>query len=243
MNRFMADLTYQDFKSLVPSEIDTVILPVGTIEAHCCTNLGTDVTIPDFIAKNLAPEIQALIAPSISYGITRTLRAFPGSMTVSPKSFEVYVGDVLIGLFKTGFKKAIIINGHGGHYDELKDIALRAWELTSGYTIIIHWWHLVESLTMEFFGESGGHGGIDETAMVLAADPNLVKPKQCEDIQSYLVRPGTYVFPNAAPLLLYKEGEGYPKFDEELAKAYANKVINFIIDYVRDVFQAWEKNF
>ncbi|MCD6594865.1 creatininase family protein [bacterium] len=242
MTRYILNMTYQDFAEFVPEKIDTVLLPVGTIEAHGCTNLGTDVTIPDFICEHLAEKLDCLIAPTIPYGITRTLLPYPGSMTVNSESFEKYVGDVVISLFQTGLQNVIVINGHGGHYDELKRIAKRAWNETHGRTIIIHWWELCAPITQKLFGESGGHAGIDETAMVLAANPELVMPEQCKKVKPYLVRNGSYVYPNPAPILLYKNGEGAPKFDLSKANKYADKIIDFLYSFILDVMDGWKNN-
>ena len=241
MERHIDRLTFRDFAHLVPGQIDTVLLPVGTMEAHGCTNLGTDITIPQFISEKLAERMNFLIAPAVPYGITRTLLPYPGSMTVSPESFERYVGDVVISLFENGFKNVVIINGHGGHYDQLRNIAKLAWERTRGRTIVIHWWELCTPVTEDVFGQVGGHAGIDETAMVLVADPQLVKPEQCDDTRPFWVRAGMYAYPNPAPVLIYKQGEGAPKFDTEKANQYAEKVIDYIESFVREVISGWEK--
>ena len=241
MERKIERLTFRDFAELVPSQIDTVLLPVGTMEAHGCTNLGTDITIPEFLCERLAEKLNFLIAPTIPYGITRTLLPYPGSMTVRPESFESYVGDVVLSLFENKFRNVVIINGHGGHYDELRRIAKLSWEKTRGRTIVIHWWDLCAPVTQEVFGQAGGHAGVDETAMVLAADESLVKPEQCEDIKPFLVRGGAYVYPNPAPVLIYKDGEGAPQFDTAKAQQFAEKVVDFLAEFITDVISRWEK--
>ncbi len=243
MERHIENLTFSEFAELVPEKIDTVLLPVGTMEAHGCTNLGTDITIPEFICERLAEKLNFLIAPTIPYGITRTLLPYPGSMTVRPESFEAYVGDVVLSLFENGFKNLVIINGHGGHYDELARIAKDSWRKTGGRTIVIHWWDVCAPVTQEVFGQAGGHAGVDETAMVLAADPKLVKPDQCDENMPYLVRNGTYVYPNPAPVLLYKKGEGAPQFDPERANIYAQKVVDFLAEFIEDVLARWKRFF
>jgi len=238
----LADLTYQDFSNIVPRKIDSVLLPIGTIEAHGCTNLGTDITIPEFICDEIAGRMPFLIAPTIPYGITRTLLPYPGSMTVSPETFESYVADVLNSLFLCGFEKVIIMNGHGGHYEQLASAAKNVWRETGGKTLVIHWWDICEPLTKEYFGEAGGHAGINETAMILAKDSALVKPEQCEKVKPYLVRNGAYPYPNPSSILIYKESEGAPKFDEIMAKEYAEKIISFLVSFIEEVFTGWEKH-
>ena len=242
MERRISHITYQDFSALVPARIKSALLPVGTMEAHGCTNLGTDITIPEYLCSHLAEKMNMLIAPAIPYGITRTLLPYPGSMTISPEAFEMYVSDVIFSLFRNGFENVIVINGHGGHYEPLQNAAKRAWTETGGRTLVIHWWELCAPVTEKVFGQAGGHAGIDETAMVMAADSDLVKPEQCEKIRAYLVRKGSYPYPNPAPMLIYKDGEGEPVFDVVLAKKYADSVVEFLANYIDDVLKMWENH-
>jgi len=242
MDRQIKNLTHHDFSKIVPKKIDAVLLPIGTIEAHGCTNLGTDITIPEFLCEKLAEKMNMLIAPTISYGITRTLLPYTGSMTISPQAFEAYVTDVLISLFLNGFEKTIIINGHGGHYDQLHRAASEAWQKTGGKTLVIHWWQLCNPVTQKFFGQIGAHAGIDETAMVLAADASLVKEEQCKNVKPYLVRDGTFAYPNPSTILLYKSGEGEPVFDAKIAKKFADAVIKHLESYILEVVELWKKN-
>ncbi|RKZ29990.1 hypothetical protein DRQ33_08280 [bacterium] len=249
MERRIEKMNHREFRNLVPEKIDTCFLPIGTMEAHGCTNLGTDITIPEFICSTLAEKTNSLIAPTISYGITRTLLPYPGSMTVSPESFQRYVSDVVISIFRAGFKQLIIINGHGGHYDELRTIAKLAWEKQKGKTIVIHWWELCEHITKEIFSESGGHAGINETAMVLSADETLVSPELCKEIKPFFVRDGSYVYPNPAPMLFYKKDErksffdkNSPRLDKEKAKKYSDAVLKYIEKFINEVKEGWKIN-
>ena len=62
-SRSMDDLNWKEFQQLVPAKIKTVILTVGTLEAHGFINNGADNTVPVAIAKAIAGDINALIAP------------------------------------------------------------------------------------------------------------------------------------------------------------------------------------
>ncbi len=123
--RKLEELNWMEFKRLVPKRTDAVLLPVGTIEAHGVTGLGTDNQIPSSIAERIAEPVNALIAPTIPYGITRTLLPYPGSLTVPPGTFEHYVAAVAASLADAGFKRIVFLNGHGGNTEILKDISIR----------------------------------------------------------------------------------------------------------------------
>lgn len=237
----LEDMNWMEFKELVPDKIDTVILPVGTVEAHGVTNLGTDVTIPVFIAEKIADDLNAIIAPPVYYGITRTLYSYPGSLTVSSPVFESYLTEIMLSLADKGFLRILIINGHGGQMDELKNAAMKVHREKKARVAVIHWWILCEELTREFFGETGGHAGLDENAAVLGINKDLVKRKRYKKEMVHLQKSGVYSLPAPGSILIYKEGEGYPDFDVKKAKTYMDRVVKKIKDDVLEIFGKWEQ--
>lgn len=241
MSLKLENMNWMEFAELVPAKIDTVILPVGTIEAHGVTNLGTDVTIPAFVAEKIAEDLNAIIAPPIYYGITRTLYSYPGSLTVSPPVFESYLTEIMLSLTDKGFLKVLVINGHGGLIDELKNAAMKVHRGKKAKVAVINWWILCEELTKKFFGETGGHAGLDETAAVLAINKDLVKKRRYKKEMVYLHKSGIYSLPGPGSILIYKKDEGYPDFDEKKAKAYMDKVVKKIKNDVLEIFENWGK--
>jgi creatinine amidohydrolase len=57
----------------------------------------------------------------------------------------------------------------------------------------------------------------------------------------HLQKSGIYSLPAPGSILIYKEGEGYPDFDEKKAKAYMDKVVKKIKDDVLEIFERWEQ--
>ena len=102
------DLTWEQFRDRVPSSCDLAIVPVGTIEAHGAIPLGTDTLIPEALAEDLAPRLNALIAPSVAYGVTNSLLPFPGSTTVSSATFSAYLFEAAAGLVDAGKGRALM---------------------------------------------------------------------------------------------------------------------------------------
>lgn len=230
-----------EFRELVPKKVGTVLLPVGTIEAHGVTNLGTDVSIPVFICEKIADDLKAIIAPPVYYGITRTLYSYPGSLTVSSATFERYLTEIMFSLAEKGFSRIVVMNGHGGHFDELKNAAFRVQREKNVQVAVIHWWVLCEQMTREFFGEAGGHAALDENAAILAINPKWVRKERYKKDMVFLQKSGTYCIPSPGPIIIYKENEGYPEFDQKKAKQYMDKVVKDVRDEILDVFGKWEK--
>jgi creatinine amidohydrolase len=237
----LEEMNWKELDELVPEKIKTVLLPVGTIEAHGAASLGTDVSIPLFICEKIADDLEAIIAPPVYYGITRSLYSYPGSLTVSSSTFESYVSEIMLSLAEKGFSQIVVVNGHGGHFNELKNAAMRVHREKSAKVAVIHWWILCERLTREFFGETGGHAGLDENAAVLAANPKLVKKARYNKDMVFSIKNGIHCLPAPGSVLLYKEGEGYPRFNQKQAKEYMKKVTAKIRDELLDVFGRWEK--
>ena len=237
----LEEMNWMEFQELVPQKINTVLLPVGTIEAHGVTNLGTDVSIPLFICEKIADDLKAIIAPPVYYGITRTLYSYPGSLTVSSQTFESYLTEIILSLAEKGFSRILVINGHGGHFSELKNAAMRVHREKKAQVAVIHWWILCEEVTKKFFGQTGGHAGLDENAAVLAINSKLVKKARYKKDMVSLQKNGIYSLPSPGSILIYKENEGFPEFDQKRAKLYLNKVIQKIKDEILNLFGRWEK--
>ncbi len=241
MERRLQHLSFLKVKELVPARIDTVILPVGTVEAHGSSCIGTDNFIPEAIGNGIAERINALVAPVVNYGITKSLLRYNGGSTIRPDHFEAYIRDILDSLVGAGFRNVILMNGHGGNNSSLKNVAFNFHAEQRANIAVIHWWELCGKMTDEFFGHVGGHAGTDETAMVMAIDPALVDEKAYDPELAYTFVPGADVYPVPGTILLYKEGEGYPEFDQVKAAEFKDRVIAKVGDFVEGVLARWRK--
>ena len=241
MERALQKLSWMRVRELVPETCDTVILPVGTVEAHGSSCIGTDNYIPTAIAEDIAERLNALVAPTLNYGITRSLLRYAGGSTIRPETYAAFVRDILDSMVTTGFKNIIVMNGHGGNNAALKDAAFAFHKDTNANIVVIHWWELCGDMTEEFFGHTGGHAGTDETAMVLAVDPALGGEDDYAEDLAYYYRPGADVFPIPGSILLYKEGEGYPEFDVEKARAFRKEVAEQVGAFAEMVVARWRR--
>ncbi|WXG46060.1 MAG: creatininase family protein [Candidatus Atabeyarchaeum deiterrae] len=240
MERHIERLTYVEVKKLIEEGKDTVVLPIGTIEAHGPhLPLATDVLIPVSLAERIADTLDALIAPPISYGITRSLLAYSGSLTVSSQVFKEYVKGILESLARHGFKKVIVVNGHGGHLNELKEVGMEIWSGFRLKTVMFHWWLALGEFTKEFFGEQSGHAAIDETAMIMAIDENLVKEELYSEQAVATNMQGVDVYPFHGSVILYKKGEGFPVFDASKATEYYEGVVKNTIELLKEILDKW----
>jgi len=241
--REMSDINWMEFREFVPSKINTVILPTGTLEPHGVINNGADITAPVALARKIAGDVNAMIAPIIPYGITGSMDAYPGAFSISEAAYRAYARDVLSGLAKNGFRNIIVINGHGGPQTAvLNQLATEIGQEKRVRTLVINWWSYATDITLSVFGQDGGHAGWNETAFIQAIDPKLVhKDRYSDDMATPNPAAGTYsAYPSPSSIGLYKEGQGYVKFDQAKADEYFAKVTQKVAKLILEVRRKWD---
>ena len=241
-SRDLSDLNWMDIRDIVPGSVTTVLLPTGTLEPHGVINNGADIIAPVAISQAIAERVNAIVAPVIPYGVTGSMDGFPGSFTISEAAYRAYVKDVLLGLADMGFREIVVINGHGGpQTDILNDLATTVGRSHHVRTLVINWWSTAADVTLDVFGEDGGHAGWNETAFVQAIDASLVHADKYSDAMT-MPNPGAKTwsaYPTPASITLYKAGEGLVKFDQAKADEYFRKVNDRIAGLVIDIRDRW----
>jgi len=239
--RKLEELNWMEFKRIVPKETDVVFLPVGTIEAHGVTGLGTDNQIPSSIAERIAEPVNALIAPAVNYGITKSLLPYPGSVTVNPDTFEQYVFEVAASLADAGFRRIVILNGHGGNTETLKNVSARLYRDKQVYSMVIDWWTLCAEEIKQVYGHVGGHAGTDETALVQVDHAEDVRKQDYSKELAFTAEPGLAATPFPGSIILYKQDEGYPDFEPAKAEQLMTAVCTRVEKTLLDVFTRWSR--
>ena len=241
--REMERINWMEFREWVPAKINTVLLPLGTIEPHGVTANGADILAPVAMARAIASRVNAMIAPVVPYGFTGIMDAYPGSFTISEDAYRAYVRAVVVGLATNKFKNIILLNGHGGGQTAiLSALAQEAGRETGTRILVVNWWSYCADVTLEVFGEDGGHGAENETAYIMAIDPALVHKERYKPAMATPIPPpntwSAYPFPST--IMLYKEGQGYLKFDRAKAKTYFTKVNDKIAGLIEETIKKWD---
>ena len=244
-SRSLDDLNWMEFREIVPAKVKTVLLTTGTVEAHGIVNNGADNLAPVKIAEAIAPEVNALIAPHIPYGVTGSLAPYPGSTHIPAEVYAPYVRAVLMSLVRDGFKNIVIINGHGGPQTEIlnklaQDVALEH----KVNTLVVNWWSTCADVTLEVFGSPGGHAGENETAFIQAINPKLVKKDRLPAVTTTPIPgPGEWsATPFPSPIELYQKGEGAPRdFDQKKADEYFRRVNLCVATLVKETLRKWSE--
>lgn len=241
--RMMNLICWQEFQEFVPQKIETVLLPVGSIEPHGVIPNGTDNLAPEIMAKVIAGPLNAMVAPTLNYGITASMAAYPGAVTISREAYKMFISDLLTGLTDNKFKNIIILNGHGGNRSLLEEAASEISNKKKVRILVTNWWSITLDITQEVFGENGGHAGNNETAYIQAVYPEHIHPERF-DKNMAIPNPKNNAYtaiPVPSSILLYNEGEGYSTFDQEQADIFFEKVNERMIELISDIIERWDR--
>jgi creatinine amidohydrolase len=110
----IADMNWRQVESYLRRD-DRAILPIGSTEQHAGLSLATDIILAARVALEAADPLGVPVFPGLVYGIVPGFRAYPGTISLKIDTMLRLVGDVLDCLAGQGFKRILIVNGHGGN--------------------------------------------------------------------------------------------------------------------------------
>jgi creatinine amidohydrolase len=94
---------------------DRCVLPLGSTEQHAYLSLSVDSILAERLAIEAAEPLGVPVFPVLPYGITPYFRAFPGTITLRVQTYLAVLRDILDAMAAHGFKRILIVNGHGGN--------------------------------------------------------------------------------------------------------------------------------
>jgi creatinine amidohydrolase len=94
---------------------DRAVLPLGCTEQHAYLSLSVDSILAERLAAEAAAPLGVPVFPVLAYGVTPYFRAFPGTITLRVQTYLSVLRDILDVMAEQGFKRILIVNGHGGN--------------------------------------------------------------------------------------------------------------------------------
>ncbi len=94
---------------------DRCVLPLGCTEQHAYLSLATDTILADRVAFEAAEPLGIPVFPCLPYGLTPSFGAYPGTLTLTYETYGRVIQDLLESIFRQGFRRILIVNGHGGN--------------------------------------------------------------------------------------------------------------------------------
>ncbi|MDQ2898844.1 MAG: creatininase family protein [Acidobacteriota bacterium] len=181
------EFTWPEIRDAV-AQNRVAVLPVGTVEQHGPhLPLVTDVLTASEMSRLAVERIpeEAILLPPVYYSFNEHHMDFPGTIAIEGETVIRYVRDIGKSLARHGFRKILLVNGHGSNVPFL-DIAAR--DITNGSDSICamaSWWSLIPRELLQELRESefpGGmaHGCELETSVLLYLRGDLVQFEKAE---------------------------------------------------------------
>lgn len=162
-----------------------VLIPVGSVEQHGPhLSTGTDAILAKDVCYRVAQLLEGscpvVVTPALWFGLANHHLAFGGTFTVSLDTYKAVVGDLCRSIAQAGFKRIVLVNGHGGNIQGLASVVGDfAWQSED---------QDVEVATTTYFMEACQdvadiledqdcimHACEGETSMMMVAAPNMVR--------------------------------------------------------------------
>lgn len=193
---WLEELTWMEVRDLIAAGHTTVIVPTGGIEENGpYLSTGKHNVILEAACPAIARRLKnALCAPIVKFvpegdidPPTGAMR-FPGSISLSPSSYEALLTDIARSLKQSGFTDVVMIGDSGGNQRGMeavatalnarwvdthtrvhfiKDFYSPGWEATEDYTRT--------TLGVDQTRNDGYHDDIWVTAMMMVTDPVQVR--------------------------------------------------------------------
>ncbi len=175
----LAEMSWLQVKEYLARD-DRLILPLGSTEEHGPhLGLGTDSLEADAIARGAGEATGVVVAPTLNYGMALALMEFAGTVALRPTTLIAVLEDVLRSFYRHGFRRVLVVNGHGGNTPALASAAQLVAQDCAGLRLKhFEWWTDAEAyrVVIEMLGEqTGSHASPGETAFMLAICPRAVR--------------------------------------------------------------------
>lgn len=197
---------------------DRAVIPLGSTEQHAYLSLGTDLILAERIAVEAAEPLGIPVFPVLAYGVTPYFLTFPGSVSIHVSTYIAVVRDILESLAGQGFRRFLLVNGHGGNTPAASMAAEFMADHPDTRVVFHNWWNAPRAWeTVQAIDPNGSHGSWMENfpwnrvapapaGVKPAADPDRLRSLSPGAVKEY-IGDGNY-------------GGAYEKPDEQMMRLW-----------------------
>jgi creatinine amidohydrolase len=172
-------LSETTWKTVRETRIEAAVLPWGATEAHNVhLPYGTDTIQCEHIAAEAAKVAwemgaRVLVLPAVPFGVNTGQLDIRGDINMMPSTQLAVLRDVAESLRRQGFRKLVVLNGHGGNEFKpmVRELQPRFPDL---FFCLVNWYAILPM--KDFFEDTGEHGSEMETSNLLVIAPEFVLP-------------------------------------------------------------------
>ena len=182
-SRYLPYLTWTEIAALPDRKNTVIVLPAGSTEQHgphlpCAVDTIIAAGVVGHALARLPASVPAFGLPPISYGKSDEHLHFPGTLTIAGTTLQETIEQVGESVYRAGFRKLLIVNGHGGQ-PQVMEMAARELRMRHGdYVVVPHFTWRVPHAAGRFLSDQekrlSMHAGHAETAILMALAPDTV---------------------------------------------------------------------
>ncbi len=254
MTVLLEEMTRDQIKELAPNAV--AVLPTASIEQHGPhLPIVTDTLLCGTVARRAAEAVgdqaRVVVAPVLPFGNSHHHRPFAGVLSLASDTYMAAVRDVLEGLALSGFRKLVVLNGHGGNTDSNAVVGLD-FVNRLGHPVTIAtaaYWDIARPALVEANilpgGRIPGHAGRFETALVMAIRPELVNQEGLSQTQDQSqVKGGLFAALTGATVQVHGSWAASTGYTDEPAAATADEgraMLDIIVQRVAEFLTAFSQ--
>ncbi|WP_277050420.1 creatininase family protein [Ruania albidiflava] len=244
------DLTRDDLRELSADAI--ALMPLGATEQHGRQlPASTDSMIATHLAERSAQlvseQVQVVLCPALPFGFSEHHLPFGATISLDNDTYIRALTSIGRSLSRSGFKRLIFLNGHGGNVAPgaaAADRLVTELELDLAVAVLSYWECIDDVVRAGFSMPSPGHAGSFEASLISALDADLVRPygADTQEVLDDAARPlnvsdhllGTTRLPNMWPAsdgVTDAPAEPDPKFGSQLLDALSAAIAEYIRNF------------
>jgi creatinine amidohydrolase len=222
----IADMNWMQVEAYLAGD-NRCILPIGSTEQHGQLSLGVDLILAERVSVEAAEPTGVPVYPVMPYGLAPYFLAFPGTVSLRVETLLAVVRDVVASVHRAGFRRILIVNGHGGN----APVGALAQELMAerpSLSVKFHsWWNAPRTWAkVQEIDPSGSHANWMENfpwtrlgnmtppdGVKATVDRDLMKASSPDDVRTLLGDGsfgGEYQKPDEVMLELWRSGVERP---------------------------------
>ena len=167
----LEDLNWMDVEKYLQHE-DRLMLVFGATEQHGYLSLLTDVKVPLALADSASQATGVLVAPPLNFGVSPYFLAYPGTLSLRVGTFIAAAEDIVRSAYGVGFRRILILNGHGGNSPARNHLHQVNNELPGLKLNWYDWWqsHSVETVAQKHNIKPAHANWLDAFAFTVVGD-------------------------------------------------------------------------
>ena len=180
VKNYLPHMTWPEVEEAL-KRTDVALIPVASIEQHGKhMPLGSDSYAAIEICKLIAQKAEVVVAPTVLAGLSSHHMGFPGTITLTPETFEAVVYETALSLIKHGFRKILILSGHGGNSVSVANVIQKINQETAATAFDLGQAQLPRMEPLYPMVALDVHAGVGETSEALYLFGSLVDMSQAE---------------------------------------------------------------